>query len=67
MIKEKFQKLKGKASSQNDAAKVQHLAFILCETFGWDYYTLQKQPLPFVLSMIDELYKKSEKEKKMSK
>ena len=39
--------------------------YILCKHFGWDYWTLMKQPIPFVWAMIDELIRECKQQKEM--
>ena len=42
-------------------------SYILCKSFGWDYYTLREQPLPFIWDMIEGIEfeaKQMEKEEK---
>ena len=63
MIKERFNKLKGKV----DGNKLAEISFSLCLNFGWDYYTLQKQPIPFVITMMEQLQKKEEAERQRMK
>lgn len=41
-------------------------SYILCKTFGWDYYTLARQPIPFVLDMLKMLQYEAKKEKEAS-
>lgn len=55
----------GKAPTQQgvDWAFIDH---ILCKTYGWDFYTLYSQPLPFTMMLVDQIVKEaSEKEKQM--
>ena len=40
------------------------LSHLLCKTYGWDYYTLIKQPIPFILSLMGGLQKEVEIQKK---
>jgi hypothetical protein len=46
-----------------DRKNVDHkyVSYVLCKTFGWDYYTLSTQPIPFVLDMLDEMRKETKK------
>lgn len=37
-------------------------SYILCKCFGWDYYILIKQPIPFVLDMMDAINYEASKE-----
>lgn len=32
----------------------------ICRIMGWDYYTYQSQPLPFILALIEILIKENE-------
>jgi len=41
-------------------------SYALCKTFGWDYYTLISQPIPFVLDMIDVMNEEAKKHKEKS-
>jgi len=52
MLKERINRLKDKKDDVDILAK---LSYTLCKTFGWDYYTLQKQPLPFVWMLINQM------------
>ena len=36
---------------------------VLCEKYGWDYHTLIKQPIPFVLDLIDVIQTEREEQK----
>ena len=40
------------------------LSHILCKTYGWDYYTLCNQPIPFIFTLMDMMKKQSEMEQK---
>ena len=42
-------------------------SYILCKEFGWDYYTLKKQPIPFVLTMLLERAERIKQENKSMK
>ena len=43
------------------------LSHILCKTYGWDYYTLIKQPIPFVINLINSIKKELENQEKEMK
>jgi len=63
MLKEKFQRLKGKVGSNT----IEDLSFYLCKTFHWDYYTLQRQPIPFIITLLNCLKKEAEMQKRKGK
>ena len=42
-------------------------SYILCEEFGWDYYTLKKQPIPFILTLLFERAERIKQENKAMK
>lgn len=42
-------------------------SYILCKEFGWDYYTLMKQPIPFIFDMLYVINKYVAKEDKQTK
>lgn len=29
------------------------LSHFLCKTYGWDYYTLIEQPIPFIFALLE--------------
>jgi len=39
-------------------------SYMLCKTFGWDYYTLMQQPIPFIWDMIEMIQFEAEESKK---
>jgi len=44
------------------------LSHMLCKTYGWDYHTLMKQPIPFVFDLVKMMKKEADiKEKEMKK
>jgi len=42
-------------------------SYILCKEFGWDYYTLKKQPIPFILTLLIERAERIKQENKAMK
>lgn len=49
-LKTKVQALRDK---QDDGKSIAKMSYHLCKTFGWDFYTLQEQPIPFILDMAN--------------
>jgi hypothetical protein len=43
------------------------VSYVLCKEFGWDYYTLKKQPIPFILTMVIERNEAIKRENKAIK
>jgi hypothetical protein len=41
--------------------------YILCKTFGWDYYTLMSQPMPFAFDMLKMIKYEAEMQEKAMK
>jgi hypothetical protein len=37
--------------------------YILCKTFGWDYFTLMEQPLPFIFDIMNAMNEETRKVK----
>lgn len=60
-----FGEIGGAKKEDEDFFLVSHF---LCKTYGWDYYTLSQQPIPFVLYLIKASKKEvEEQEKEMKK
>ncbi len=51
----------------NDDEKFVTLSFLLCKTFGWDYHTLIKQPIPFVYSLLGQIIKDNKRQEEEMK
>ena len=64
MIADRVNHLKGKREKEEAFT---FMVYILCKTFGWDYWTLMKQPIPFINSMIDMIIKENKESKKRLK
>ena len=63
-LKQRIENLINKKVKFRDYALI---SYSLCKTFGWDFYTLQKQPIPFVLDLLDTMEKIAKKEKEEMK
>ena len=63
-IKNRLNKLK---NAYPDKQKIILLSYNLCKTFGWDYFTLMKQPIPFINAMISGMRKEQEEQEKATK
>jgi len=61
-IKNRVQKLKDKKEFDFDRT-----SYVLCKEFKWDYYTLMNQPIPFILSMMQQISKSNEEKEKAAK
>ena len=55
---------KKEAFNYDDMVMMSH---VLCKTYGWDYFTLIKQPIPFVFAMIECIVKEKKAEQKALK
>lgn len=60
--------LKDKVESRLNKSKnkdmVTTFSYVLCKTFGWDYWTLVKQPLPFIWMLLDQIDKENKLQEK---
>lgn len=56
------------SKKEHDKESFLMLSHMLCKTYGWDYHTLIKQPIPFVFDLIKMMKKEANmKEKEMKK
>ena len=61
----RIHQLKAKDDEEKNFKSLIH---VLCKTYGWDYYVLMEQPIPFIWCLIDELQRINfEEEKEMKK
>jgi len=46
--------MQGQLQKQEPEEEIlQKMIHVLCSTYGWDYYTLLKQPLPFIWGLFE--------------
>jgi hypothetical protein len=53
--------------NENSEEDFYTLSHFLCKTYGWDYYTLLKQPIPFIIYLVNANKIESEKQKNQMK
>jgi len=65
-LPERVARLSGKRLTiEENLVMLNHL---LCKTYGWDFHTLKKQPIPFVLGLVNAMITEAkEQEKNMPK
>ena len=41
----------------SDKETISLIYYTMCKTFHWDYYTFNKQPIPFIIEMLKIIQK----------
>lgn len=61
-------KIESRLNQKKNKDTISILTYALCKTFHWDYWTLMKQPLPFIWTLVDQMQREAkEQEKEMKK
>ncbi len=59
--------LQGVVKPGSSEDKFVDLSHLLCKTYGWDYYTLLEQPIPFIMDLLTSIKEQREREDKALK
>lgn len=51
---------------KDDVKDWKFTSYKLCERFGWDYYTLLEQPIPFIIDMMEMMRFENESKEEQS-